>query len=514
MTETTAGLPLLSLLLLTLPMAALPIWLVRDPGRVRWIALGAALADLTLALVALLHFNPADGGFQLVERYTWIPSLNIHYTVGVDGISVGFLPLTVLLFIGVIAASWTRVRTMPRLYYSLLLLLESATLGVFCALDTVLFFLFWELTLIPIFFLVSLWGIGPNRRFAAVKYTLFMLVGGVPLLFAFILLAFNHADVTGAAIPAGLSFDYQTLHQTPLPDGLELTVFLLLLAGFAVKTPVVPLHTWLPVVAADGPIAIAALMTGLKLGAYGLIRFVVPLAPGAAAELHWLLPGLGVLGILYGALGALAQTNLRRMLAFSSISHVGLVVLGIGSLSLQGIQGAVFQLLNFTLIAGGLFLITGFLHQRTGTTEARSLGGVVKTMPLLAGSFLLLGLASLGLPGTSGFPAELLLILSALGTHTGAGLAALFGAVVAAGYFLGIYRRAFQGPVTSPLVAGAADLLPRELAVAAATCLLVLALGLYPQGVLDLTRSAAELWVANLSGTAAPRWSVSLATDA
>ena len=504
MTETTAGLPLLSLLLLTLPMAALPIWLVRDPGRVRWIALGAALADLTLALVALLHFNPADGGFQLVERYAWIPSLNIHYTVGVDGISVGFLPLTVLLFIGVIAASWTRVRTMPRLYYSLLLLLESATLGVFCALDTVLFFLFWELTLIPIFFLVSLWGIGPNRRFAAVKYTLFMLVGGVPLLFAFILLAFNHADVTGAAIPAGLSFDYQTLHQTPLPDSLELTVFLLLLAGFAVKTPVVPLHTWLPVVAADGPIAIAALMTGLKLGAYGLIRFVVPMAPGAAAELHWLLPGLGVLGILYGALGALAQTNLRRMLAFSSISHVGLVVLGIGSLSLQGIQGAVFQLLNFTLIAGGLFLITGFLHQRTGTTEARSLGGVVKTMPLLAGSFLLLGLASLGLPGTSGFPAELLLILSALGTHTGAGLAALFGAVVAAGYFLGIYRRAFQGPVTSPLVAGAADLLPRELAVVAATCLLVLALGLYPQGVLDLTRSAAELWVANLSGTATP----------
>ena len=498
MTDPNLGLPLLSLLLFTLPAGAALIWLVPDPTRARWIALGTALVDLALSLVALARFDPANGDFQLIERYSWIPSLNVHYSLGVDGISVAFLPFTVLLVIGVILASWTSVRTMPRLYYSLLLVLESTTLGVFLALDTVLFFLFWELTLIPIFFLVSLWGIGPNRRFAAVKYTLFMLVAGVPLLFAFILLAFNHAGMAGVAVPAGLSFDYQTLRETPLPDSLELTVFLLLLAGFAVKTPVFPLHTWLPVVASDGPVSVAALMTGLKLGAYGLIRFVVPLAPGAATDLHWLLAGLGVVGILYGALGALAQTNLRRMLAFSSISHVGLVVLGLASLSLEGLQGAVFQLLNFSLVAGGLFLITGFLHHRTGTTELASLGGVTRTMPLLAGGFLILGLASLGIPGTSGFPAELLLIMSALHSHTGAGLAALFGAVLGAGYFLGAYRRAFLGPVTGPLVAEASDLRPRELGVVAVAVVLVLTLGLFPQGVLDLSRTAATRWVADL----------------
>ncbi len=501
---TEPGLPLLTLLILTVPVGALLIWLVPDPSRARAIALGTALVGLALALVALFRLDPADGGFQFLEHQAWIPSLNIHYTLGVDGISVGFLPLTTLLMAGVILASWTSVRAMPRLYYSLLLLLEGATLGVFCALDTMLFFLFWELTLVPIFFLVSLWGLGPNRRFAAAKYTLFMLVGGVPLLFAFVLLAFNHADFAGSAVPAGLSFDYRVLRGTPLPPGLELTVFLLLLGGFAVKTPVVPLHTWLPVVATDGPVAVAALMTGLKLGAYGLIRFAVPLAPQAAADLHWLLAGLGVLGMLYGALGALAQTNLRRMLAFSSVSHVGLVVLGIASLNLQGIQGAVFQLLNFSLISGGLFLIAGFLHQRTGTTEAGSLGGVSQTMPLLAGTFLFLGLASLGLPGTSGFPAELLLILSALATHTGAGLAALFAAVLGAGYFLGLYRRAFLGPVTGPLVAGASDLVRRELAVAGVAALLVLALGLYPQGVLDLTQAASARWAAHLPTVAAP----------
>ena len=217
MTDPNLGLPLLSLLLFTLPAGAALIWLVPDPTRARWIALGTALVDLALSLVALARFDPANGDFQLIERYSWIPSLNVHYSLGVDGISVAFLPFTVLLVIGVILASWTSVRTMPRLYYSLLLVLESTTLGVFLALDTVLFFLFWELTLIPIFFLVSLWGIGPNRRFAAVKYTLFMLVAGVPLLFAFILLAFNHAGVAGIAVPAGLSFDYQTLRETPLP---------------------------------------------------------------------------------------------------------------------------------------------------------------------------------------------------------------------------------------------------------------------------------------------------------
>jgi NADH-quinone oxidoreductase subunit M len=490
--------PLLSLLLLSLPVGALLIWLVPDTGKARWIALATLVVDLLLSLNIGLRFDPAVAGFQLVDQASWIPSLNVHYRLGVDGISVLFLPLTVLLMLGVVAASWNTVRSLPRLYYSLLLFLESVTLGVFCALDTVLFFLFWELTLVPLYFLISLWGIGPDRRYAAVKYTLFMLVGGVPLLFAFLLLAFNHADFSGGTLPGTLGFDYTELLGTPLPDSTETIIFLLLLAGFAVKTPVFPVHTWLPVVAMEGPVAVAALMTGLKLGAYGLIRFAVPLAPGAALEFHWLLAGLGVIGVVYGATAAIAQTNLRRMLAYASISHVGLVLLGIASFSLQGVQGAVFQLLNFTVVAGGLFLLTGFLHQRMGSTDLISLGGVARSMPLLAAFFFVFALAFLGVPGTAGFPAEFLILIGTLESHTGAGLAALFGMVLAAAYVLDGYRRTFYGPVGNSVVAEAVDLRRRELLVAVVFTALILLAGLYPAMVLDATREAAVLWVGRL----------------
>ncbi len=489
-----SGLPLISLLLASLPLGALLIWLLPE-RHARWVALATATLDLLATLAILLRFDSSNARFQLLERADWIPTLNIHYLVGVDGISVLFLPLTVLLFLGVILASWTSTRTMPRLYFSLLLLLESATLGVFCALDSMLFFLFWELTLVPLYFLVSHWGVGPNRRFAAVKYTLFMLAGGVPLLFGFVLLGFGHAEAQGMAVPAGLAFDLPSLLQLQLPLPTQTLIFFLLLLGFAVKTPLVPLHTWLPVVAMEGPVAVAALLTGLKLGAYGLIRFVVPLAPQAAQEYHWLLAGLGVVGILYGALAALAQTNLRRMLAFSSVSHVGLVVLGISSYSLMGVQGALFQLLNFTLIAGGLFLLSGFLHHRIGSTETIDLGGAARSMPLLAAFFFFFALASMGVPGTSGFPAEFLLLFSALQQHTGAGLAALFSMVLGAAYLLGIYRRVFYGPVVREPVARAQDLRRRELLVAIIISLLILAAGLYPQGVLEFTQAASEQWV-------------------
>ncbi|MET0046862.1 MAG: NADH-quinone oxidoreductase subunit M [Sedimenticola sp.] len=499
-TETT--LPLISLLLLSLPVGALLIWLIPDTTRARWIALATALIDLGLALSILFGFDRSNPGFQFVEKAEWIPSLNIHYQVGVDGMSVLFLPLTVLLFIGVVLASWTSIRTMPRLYFSLLLLLESVTLGIFCALDTVLFFLFWELTLIPLYFLVSLWGIGPNRRYAAVKYTLFMLAGGVPLLFGFLLLAFNGAD-PAAGVPTGLNFDYLSLVKTALSEDIQLTIFILLLLGFAVKTPIFPLHTWMPVLTMEGPASVAALMTGLKLGAYGLIRFAVPLAPDAAQSLHWLLAGLGVIGIIYGAVVAINQTNLRRMLAYSSISHVGLVVLGIASLNLQGVQGALFQLFNFTVVAGGIFLITGFLHHRIGSTDLINLGSVFRSMPMLTAFFFLFGLASMGVPGTNGFPAEFLIIISALETHTGAGLAALFGIIIGAAYFLNIYRKAFLGPVRSDTIADAMDLRRRELIIISVLALLVLVAGLYPTGVLDITGSASEAWAARLAGPGA-----------
>ncbi|MDO9225714.1 MAG: NADH-quinone oxidoreductase subunit M [Pseudomonadota bacterium] len=479
----------LSSLLLLYPVAAALIWLVPRAVSARVVALAANGVGLVLALLLLIAFDPTQSGFQLLERSAWIPSLNIDYAVGVDGISVLFLPATALLFLGVNLASWNTTRELPRLYHSLLLLQAGATLGVFCAVDTMLFFLFWELSLVPFYFLVSLWGIGPHRGYAATKYTLIMFAGGVPLLFGFLLLAFNHAALSG-----GLSFDLATLLATPLPDRLEWIVFLLLFLGFAVKTPVFPLHTWLPLLSMEGPVAVVALLTSLKLGAYGLIRFAVPLAPDAAQHLHWLLAGLGAFGLLYGAVTALVQTNLRAMLAYASISHVGLVLLGIASFNLQGVQGAVLQLLNFTLVAGGLFLITGFMQHRLGSTDLLSLGGAAKTMPLLASFFLFFGLASMGVPGTSGFPAELLILVSAIQTHTGAGLAALFAMVVGAGYFINLYRRAFLGPVTNPGVATAEDLRPRELGLLLAFALLILGFGLFPAPLLDVIRPAAEVW--------------------
>jgi len=490
------GLPLISLMIITLPVGALLIWLVPNERYARGIALATVVVDLVLALLILAGFDSAQPGFQLVEKIDWIPSLNIHYQLGVDGISVLFLPLSTLLFSGIILASWNNVRRLPRLYYTLLMILESATLGIFCALDTMLFFFFWELTLVPVYFLISLWGIGPHRRYAAVKYTLFMMAGGVPLLFGFLILAFDQAVVSGAGVPGGLVFDYTMLLEQTLPVEMQTLVFFLLLLGFAVKMPVFPFHTWLPTVAMEGPVSIAAIMTGLKLGVYGLIRFAIPLAPQAALEYHWVLAGLGVIGLLYGALAALAQTNLRRMLAFASLSHVGLVVLGIASFSVYGIQGAIFQLLNFSIVASGIFLLAGFLHQRVGSTDIISLSGVAKTMPLLAAFFLFFGLASMGVPGTSGFPAELLLILSALSSHTGAGLAALFTVILGAGYFLGMYRRAFLGPVRSTVIAEAMDLRRRELLLVLVLIALVLLLGLWPGSVLDITRTASEAWVA------------------
>ena len=494
-------LPLISMMLLTLPVGALLIWLVPDAGKARWIALFTLLADLVLALLIGSQFDPLVGGFQLVEQAAWIPSLNVHYRVGVDGISLLFLPLTILLLLGVVLTSWNGVRTLPRLYYSLLLLLESVTLGVFSALDTVLFFLFWELALIPLYFLISLWGIGPERRYAAVKYSLFMMVGGVPLLFGFLLLAFNHAGVSDGAIPANLMFDYRELLTTPITEHTEMVVFLLLLLGFAVKTPVFPLHTWLPVVAMEGPVAVAALMTGLKLGAYGLIRYAIPLAPGAAQDFHWLLAGLGITGVIYGAVAAIAQTNLRRLLAYASVSHVGLVVLGISSFSLQGVQGALFQLLNFTMIAGGLFLLTGFLHQRTGSSDLVHLGGAGRSMPLLTAFYFILAVASLGIPGTSGFPAEFLILMSALQTHTGAGLAALFAMILAAAYVLDSFRRTFFGAAGNEAVATAVDLRGREMALAVVFTALILLAGLYPAFVLDTTQAASLLWLDGLTPT-------------
>lgn len=486
-----------SLLLLPLLGIAL-IWLdaLRGGSRnaaswpwTRQIAILATALTLLVALCAVAQFDPANPAFQLAERALWIPGLNVHYSLGVDKLSILFLPATALLFLALLLTrNPRRLPAQPRMHYSLLLLLLLAIEGVFCALDTLLFFVFWELTLIPLYFLLASPQAAGNSQngspAAAAKYCFTMLAGGIPLLFAFILLAVNLGTM------AQPLFELETLitlaEQQPPPLLLEIGIFVLLALGFGVKVPFVPLHSWLHTLALQGPTAPLALIAGLKLGVYGLLRFALPLAPHAASQIHWLLAGLGTLAVLYGAVTALAQSNLKAMLACWSVSHVGLAVLGVASRTPQGIQGSVLLLLSFVLSTGGLYLLLDLLERRTGSCDVQQLGGLAHAWPLLAGFFLCFGLAGLGMPGTPGFPAELAILLAVLKSHTGAGLAALFGLVVGAAAFLSAYRRAFFGPAPHTDREAIPDLTGREKHVMLGIALLLLVTGVWPRMVLGI----------------------------
>jgi len=491
--------PLLSFLIFFPLLGAIVVGATQNNNLAKLIALLFAGLELLLALFVVYCFDVSIDGFQLIEKYNWIPQLNIEYLLGVDGISLLFLPLSALLTLIVILASWNSVQHNPRFHFSLLLALQGVTVGVFCSLDLVLFFLFWELTLPPFFFLIGLWGIGSQRREAAMKYTLFMLAGGVALLLAITLLAANHAFQVGSDIPQGLSFSLPNLLQIALPDNQQKLVFFLLLFGFAVKAPLVPFHTWLPTVAMEGPTHIVAILVGLKLGVYGILRFTIPLAPIAAVELSWVLSLFGAITLIYAALIALQQTNLRRLLAYASVSHVGLVIVGIASLTMQGVQGAIFQLLNFTLIASVLMLISGFIHHRLGSTDAIHLGGLAKVMPRLTCVYFLFVLASIGVPGTSGFPAELLMIIGALTSNASLGIATLIGAVLGAAYMLSFSRSAFFGPVLHSDANLTHDIQLRELALLCIPTLLILIFGFFPDSILTFNQVASEAWLSRLT---------------
>ncbi len=491
--------PLLSILL-ALPLGgALLCAIFRQVPTAQRIALGSAVATLGCSLLIVAAFDPAKEEFQLVESAPWITGLGINYLVGIDGLSLFFLPATALLFCAAVVASW-RVTASgtaalpPGVYFALLLSLEALTLGIFCALDLIFFFCCWEASLIPLYFLVSLWGSGSGRQAAAIRYFLVMLAGGVPLLFGLLAL------ISGQAAGGPLVFALPALLDGSLPASTQYLVFLLLLIAFGVKVPVVPLHTWLPAMAMGAPAAITAILVGLKLGAYGLIRLAIPLAPLAARDLQWLLAGLGTLAILYGGVAALVHSNLRGVLAYASVAHVGLVVLGISTFSVSGLQGALLLLLNFSVSSGGAFLVLSFLQRRSGSTDIAQLGGLMLKLPLLSGFFLFFGLAGIGLPATSSFPAELLIVVAALHSHTGAGLAALFGTILAAAALLVPFGQAFLGPLRRPDLADAADLLPRELVVLLLPALLTVGIGVYPGPLLDWLRPAAEAWVAGLAG--------------
>ena len=473
-------------LLLLIPAAAAILVALLPDRHGRWVIGGATAGGLLLATYLAGCFDAAQSGYQWLDDAPWMPALGAGWRVGVDGLSVLFLPATELLFAAVLLFDRGAGR---RERAALLLLLKAATLGIFAALDALLFFLFWELTLLPIYFLVARHGLGGRSPEAAMQYVLTMLLAGVPVLLAFVI---------RGTLGETLDFSIPNWIAVPPDAATQRTIFLLLFAGFAFKVPLFPLHTWLPALAREGGPGVLATIVGLKVGAYAILRIAVPLAPEAAASMHWLLAALGAATMMFGALASLAQTNLRGLLAYASLSHVGLVVLAVASFSIDGVRGATLQLLNFALASSVLFLLAGALHRRLGTTEVGQLGGAAVTMPLLAAFFVLFTFAGFGLPGTSGFPAELTMLFAVFDRHTGAALASLAAAGIGAAAALGLIRRAFFGPAIHLAVRQSVDLDRREVLVALAFALLVVGIGFFPGPVYDFLSVAAQDWVARL----------------
>ncbi len=435
------GFPILSMLLL-LPLAVVAgIWFVRDDTWAYRLALAGSAVELVLASWAALVFVHHIPDMQLVERGWSVPGLGIGYHLGVDGISVLFLPVTALLTLLVILYAEYSARTDTRHYVMATLALEATMIGAFVSLDLVMFWLFFVLELVPSYFLITRWGTGPQRRRAAQEYIVFMLMGSAAMLLGIVVLAFTARGTTSA-----LSFDLLDLLRVPVPAETQSVIFFLLFVGFAIKAPVFPFHTWLPKVLEQGPVVgMSVFLVGIKLGTYGFLRFVIPLLPEAAKEWAWIVLGLGAAGVVYGAMIALIQTNLRRLLAFGSLSHMGGVMIGLFSLNFSGFQGGLLQMINLGIVGAGLFFVAGFLYSRVGTPDLSAMGGLVHSVPVLTATFLVIALAGIGLPGTNGFNGEHLIMLGAFKAHWFMALATGLGTFLTAAYSLWYFQRAFLG---------------------------------------------------------------------
>lgn len=492
-----AGFPVLSTLVFVPLVTALVVLFLRDPRAARRAALTGALVELLVTLFVFSRFIPGTADMQFVERQPWIPTLGASYHLGIDGVSVLFVGVTALLTLLILVVSPLDSNSSGRGFFAGILGLSAAAMGIFTSLDLILFFIFWEASLVPVFFVVSLWGVGPERRYAAMKFVLTMLASSGPLLLGIVLLAVLGRE--SSADP--LTFDWMVLRERHVPPAVGPTVFFLILIGLAVKGPFVPLHTWMPTMLRECPAALGVVMTGLKFGSYGVIRLIVPLVPEATGRYAWLLGAIGATGIVYGALIALVQPNLRRLLSFSCLSHVGYILLGISTGSVEGISGAALAMLNLGLSATGLFFLTGFLQTRVGSSETSALGGVARHAPRAAVMFILFGLASIGLPGTSGFVGEHLILLSAYRKDLVLLGLALLGTVLGAAYVLSVFEKAFLGPVTRPRVTSMKDLDSAEWGILVCLAICILAIGVNPRPVLSIVEPSAKA----LAGAISPQ---------
>lgn len=474
--------------LIAIPMiAGVAAWRAerRGPNAPRWISLAAMAADFALA--ALIWLRPPSTGPWLARfDAPWIPQLGIHITLGVDGLSLLMLLLSAFMGVAAIVASWSEIRERAGFFHFNLMWVLAGIMGVFMALDLFLFFFFWEMMLIPMYFLIALWG-HENRVYAAVKFFIFTQLSGLIMLVAIVSLYFIHGRATGQ-----YTFDYTQLVGFGLPQRTALWLFLGFFAAFAVKLPAVPVHNWLPDAHTEAPTAGSVILAGLllKTGAYGLIRFAVPLFPAGAARVTPAVMGLAVAGILYGAVMAFAQRDLKRLVAYSSVSHMGFVLLGVFAWNTIALQGAVMQMICHGLGTGALFMLVGGLYERIHTRDIRLMGGLWSTAPRMGGVAMFFALASLGLPGLGNFVAEFLVLSGAYREYPYMTGFAAVGLVLGSVYSLWIVLKAFHGP--NALQRSIGDLVPREAAIFAALMAALVWLGMYPAPVLKTAEPAIQ----------------------
>jgi NADH-quinone oxidoreductase subunit M len=482
MLTNTLAYPVLSSLIFTpLIGAAILLFVSRAHERlIKWIALVVGIIVFLLALPLFTEFDKTTHLMQFVERYQWIPLWSITYSVGVDGISVLFLLLSALVTILCILISWTSIKVKVKEFYIALLFLEGAMIGVFSSLDFFLFYLFWEAMLIPMFLIIGVWG-GPNRVYAAIKFFLYTLVGSVLMLVGIIVLYFS----------AGKTFDIVALSTHTFPYPIQFWLFWAFFAAFAVKVPMFPMHTWLPDAHTEAPTAGSVVLAAvlIKMGAYGFLRFSIPLFPDASKAMTIPMLVLSVIAIIYGAVVCLAQTDLKRLIAYSSVSHMGFVTLGIFALNVQGLEGGLLQMINHGVITGGLFLSVGIIYERTHSREIRDYGGLATVLPVYAAFFMVFTLASIGLPGLNGFVGEFLILLGGFTAKKWAGVLAATGIIIGAAYMLWLYQRVFFME-TNEKVAGLQDMDMREIITLLPMVLFILWIGIYPDTFLSFMHAS------------------------
>jgi NADH-quinone oxidoreductase subunit M len=455
----------------------------------RWIALVTTLATLAVSAPLYWQFDKASSALEFAESLAWIPSLNITYGMGVDGISLPFIFLASVLSVLCVGVSWTAIQTRPREFYSALLVVETAMIGFFAASNLFLFFVFWELMLVPMFLLIGVWG-GPGRVYASVKFLIFTLSGSVLMLVGII-----------AIYRSCGTFDFKALElaRSSLRPEQQAWLFAAFLAAFAVKVPMFPLHTWLPNAHTEAPTAGSVILAGilLKMGAYGFLRVSLPILPHGVRLFLKPMLVISAVAIVYGAYVTLAQTDVKRLIAYSSVSHMGFVTLGIFSLNPSGLEGAVLQMVNHGIISAALFLCVGMIYERTHTREIKDYGGVVTTAPVYAAFLALFCLAAAGTPGLNSFVGEFLIIGGAFQTQAWLGAMGIWGVALGTTYIVWLYYRVVMGKLNPALIGLKLELNAREVATLAPLALLALCLGFYPEYVLSYLRAPVERLLAS-----------------